>query len=174
MKKLLAIVVMATALSACSALSWIKPLVGGGDSYSVDAQAGDRNATLGDKKNNSTKNDVEVSKVHGPVNVDAKTTNVDNKADYKFDSVKEVGISNAPMWLVLLMILGWCLPTPTRMMRGIKNAWKGWMERRVVGSNRGRIPPDDSGLPGARHPSVRSSGSDADIPTVNDRADGSF
>lgn len=123
--RILKIVLLSSVLAACSWTDWVKPFVPGNDGISVDAQVGDRNATLGDK------NEVVVEDVKGDVNVTTKT----EESEYKFNQVETVQIDNVPLIIILLMILGWLMPTPSNMWKVIKDAWKNYrMERRTVGS----------------------------------------
>jgi len=46
------------------------------------------------------------------------------KKEVEADSVEEVEINNTniPPWVILLLLLGWLLPTPQEMIRDIFNA----------------------------------------------------
>lgn len=138
MRKLIALVVVAFSLTACSALDWVKPfLPGGNDGISAEAQVGDRNNALGDHEEYSQ--EIEVEDVTGDVSIKSESTKVEQRSEVRVDNAADVSVTNISVWLILLLILGWLLPTPTTMWRGIRNAWKGWMERRIMGSGSSSI-----------------------------------
>jgi hypothetical protein len=40
------------------------------------------------------------------------------------ENIKEVTIQQTPMWMLILLILGWLLPSPNEIARGIRGLFK--------------------------------------------------
>jgi len=85
------------------------------DGISVDAQ-------LGDRKNDT---DVQLDGARATGDISAKdsaTVNVTNKnADAQIQRAENVTIQNIPPWMFLVALLGWLLPTPNSIFKGIKS-----------------------------------------------------
>lgn len=164
MKKTIALLVITSLLTACSALDWIKPfLPNSGSGISAEAQLGDRNASLGDHE--ETKQEIDVEDVKGDVTIKSESTKIKQESDVRVEQAKDVRVTNISFWLIVLLILGWCLPTPSTMIRGIRNAWQGWMERRALGSGSGSIRRRSTRGPGIREESLYCTNCGSDIPT---------
>ena len=86
------------------------------DGISVDAQIGDR------------ENDIQVDGARGAGDIKAKgnsTVNVNTtKNDSQIENAETVNIENIPPWVVLLLIIGWILPTPSSILKGAKAKWQ--------------------------------------------------
>ena len=42
------------------------------------------------------------------------------------EQIKEVNIQQTPLWMLLLLILGWLLPSPNEIARWIRGLFKRW------------------------------------------------
>lgn len=104
-------------LVGCTALAPIasKLLGSADDGISVDAQVGDREneGALGESVQKGT-GDIEV-KDKAKVTVN----NTQQTADAKIETADNVTVQNIPPWVFLLAILGWLLPTPQAMWKGL-------------------------------------------------------
>ena len=94
---------LAITLTGCGA-SPLSLLTGGGPNVAAQVQMG--------KENNQA--------------VVSQTTRTEagrdvNQAQVQADEVKEVTIQEVPPWVVLLLILGWLLPSPNEIGRWITN-----------------------------------------------------
>jgi len=101
-------------------------MLGGGSGTSVAAnvQAGQTNSqTLG--VTNNTDQDVKLRDNSGTVNQD------NSEAEVKTGKVDSLTINNADPLLIILLILGWLLPSPQEMWRGLSSFFK----RKEVGGN---------------------------------------
>mgnify|MGYP003629734384 FL=1 len=89
-------------------------LLGGGSGTNVAAntQIGKTNSqTIGTTKNTEQK--IVVETLTGEI----EQSNDDNKVSAK--SVDNLTINEIPPWVILLLVLGWMLPTPQEMGRGL-------------------------------------------------------
>jgi hypothetical protein len=131
--------VLTLSLSACSPMSVLKSLNPfSQQGLSVDAQVGKDNtqqnagvAITGDKGdiNNSnvsksstgvvvgqvTENKVTTDKIETSVVADKQTSIKADNSEIKVSNV----FNNIPPWVLILLILGWVLPTPTTMIKSI-------------------------------------------------------
>lgn len=94
------ILVLTAVLAGCSAMDLVNP---GGPQVNTNAQVGQENTQQ--VVANQTSNDVE-----GDQN---------NSRDAIEVREGGVTINNTPMWLVVLLVLGWVLPTPWTMLKGL-------------------------------------------------------
>lgn len=99
----LATLVLALLLTACSPLDVIKSAFGGGSgpSLEVDTTVGDKEESVVGRVGDTT--EIASESISGGIN----TTNV----------------QDIPFWVILLLILGWMLPSPTELYREIKT-WR--------------------------------------------------
>jgi len=97
-------------LTACSPLDLIKPMLSGssGPSLEVDTTIGDKEESVVGSIGDSS--EIQAESITGGVN----TTNV----------------QDIPPWVLMLLILGWLLPSHTEMYREIKS----WFRREKNGS----------------------------------------
>ena len=100
--RLLLVVILTCSVTSCSPLSALSVLgIGGKPGIAVDAQVGDREAKIGDS-------------IQGTGDITAETVEVVT-AENEIQA-QEVIIENGPKpWVILLLILGWVLPTPNSM-----------------------------------------------------------
>jgi hypothetical protein len=112
--KLLLALVLVVSISGCSKLPAL--LTGGGPNVAANVQAGKTNSqTLGTTSNvSSTVRDSQVDKVDQSIT----TTKLSS------DRVETVIVNEMPIWVVLLLLLGWLLPSPNEIARWISNAFK--------------------------------------------------
>ena len=94
-------------------------LTGGGPNVAANIQAGQTNTqTLG------TTNNIAPSVSIRP---NARVDSIDQSmTDTKVatDKVDEITINETPPWIILLLILGWLLPTPQEIARSIVNLFR--------------------------------------------------
>ena len=115
--KLVFVIVLSVFLASCSMLP--KLLSGAFSSGGVqsDIQVGDRDNAL------------QIQGARGSGDIVAKDDAVVNvtssNADQNIDKAETVNITNVSPLVLLLLILGWVLPTPTSMFRGLKQ----WLQR---------------------------------------------
>lgn len=117
---------IAVSLSACSALDFIKP---GG--MSVDAQVGKTNtqneAVVSAYQDNTS--DINADSIHGVQRVSQDEAGVQLG---NFDG-SQVSISNIPLSFLILMALGWILPGPVAILRGL-GAGMVWLRDFIKGA----------------------------------------
>lgn len=113
MKKVLAICLLTLSLTGCSALSALVPGMGGGTNVAANTQIGKENNQTGVQVGDVKENKVEAQEI-------GKLSQAENAIE-----AANVSIQNMPPWVVLLIILGWILPSPMEIYRGIINAIQG-------------------------------------------------
>lgn len=92
-------------------------LTGGGPNVAANVQAGETNSqTVGVTENSS-------QEIIRPNARDITQTSDTNSV--KTEKVESLTIQETPLWIVILLILGWLLPSPGEMGRVIK----GWFTR---------------------------------------------
>ena len=105
-KQISLLLTLLLALSSCSALDLASGLVGSNDGVQVDVDSqigreNTRQAVVG-----STQNEVEGDQTNSKVVV---------------EGAKEVTLNESPsVWFIILLVLGWLLPSPNEMARGIR------------------------------------------------------
>ena len=127
MAKLIGSTLIALLLTSCSMLTDIGAKMAGsamgiaeddGLSVELDAQIGDRQNDVETQIGNGVKGTGDVTATKGgKVNVLTKA------AESNFEKAESVAITNnkqAPLWMILLLILGWVLPDPMRMWQSIR------------------------------------------------------
>jgi len=88
-------------------------LTGGGPNVAANTQVGKTNTqTIG------TTNNVE-QKLENPVANTIKQSNDSNSV--QADRVETVIVNEVPVWVILLLLLGWLLPSPNEMGRWIRS-----------------------------------------------------
>ena len=106
------ILILVLLLSGCSSLN---PLgfLGSGVNTAANTQVGKTNTqTIG------TTNNVE-QKLENPVANTIKQSNDSNSV--QADRVETVVVNEVPVWVVLLLLLGWLLPSPNEMGRWLRS-----------------------------------------------------
>lgn len=114
------LLVAVLAVSGCSSLSPASAIVGAltdKPTLGIDTQVGERNQTLGTNSNDK----IEVSDSAGPVTVTS------NKIKQSFEKAEKVVIQeDVPLWVWMLCIIGWMLPSPSEIYREIKAGFVGF------------------------------------------------
>ena len=112
MARTLILLITLLTLTSCGKL----PLgfLGGGTNVAANTQLGKTNTqTIGTTKVQESRTEF----------VDTTVENYEQTQDQentvKTDSVQNLTINEIPPWVLLLLILGWLLPTPTEMIRGL-------------------------------------------------------
>ena len=101
-------------VTGCTASDVLKGLVGGGPQLNANVQAGKTNSqTLGTNKNNSPT--VSLRPKSRVDTIDQSSSEVRN------DKVEYQTINEIPVWVILLLILGWLLPSPGEIGRNISS-----------------------------------------------------
>lgn len=94
-----------------------KPPDGRGPKVAANIQAGKTNTqTVG------TTNNVEQKVVSPTVSRDLVQSS--DTTEVKADKVETVNVSNTEPWVILLLILGWLLPSPNEIARWVSNLFK--------------------------------------------------
>ena len=107
---LLPLVLMLTVSCSSGALGI---LTGGGPNVAANTQVGKTNTqTIG------TTNNVE-QKLENPVANTIKQSNDSNSV--QADRVETVIVNEVPVWVILLLLLGWLLPSPNEMGRWLRS-----------------------------------------------------
>ena len=97
-------------LSACGA-SPLNLLTGGGPNVAANVQAGKENTQQAVVNQSKTEAGRDVVQQASPVIA---------------DQIKEVYIQQTPFWMLILLVLGWLLPSPNEIARGIKGLFRKW------------------------------------------------
>ena len=98
-------------ISACSGPLGL--LTGGGPNIAANVQAGKTNSqTVG------TTNNVE-QKLENPTANTIRQSNDTNRV--QADRVETVVVNEVPVWVILLLILGWLFPSPNEIGRYVRN-----------------------------------------------------
>lgn len=112
--------VLALFVSSCGLTSFIP--TGKGTNVAANTQVGKTNTqTLGTTTN--SEQTIKVETVDGGIDQSNDTNKVNA------DSVDKVYIQDIPPWVLLLLILGWLLPTPTQIANETIRFFK-WLLRR--------------------------------------------
>lgn len=103
-------------MAGCSNLNPLGVLTGGGPNVAANTQAGKTNSqTIG----TSTVTEQKLVRPQAQ-----KITQSSDNNKVRADSVETVVVNEIPAWVVLLLILGWLLPSPNEIGRIIRNAFK--------------------------------------------------
>ena len=87
-------------------------LGGGGTNVAANVQAGKTNTqTLGTTKVQESRTEFK------DTTVERYEQTQDQENTVKTDSVQNLTVNEIPAWVILLLILGWLLPTPTEIAR---------------------------------------------------------
>ena len=87
-------------------------LTGGGPNLAANVQAGKENTQQVVGNQTSTEAGRDIVQQDTPVIA---------------DTVEEVTIQQTPLWMMLLLILGWLLPSPNEISRSIRGLFKRWI-----------------------------------------------
>lgn len=99
-------------------------MLGEQPTLSVDAQMGDRRMNIGKTSN------IDAAKNEGIITV-ASDSSKDSK---RFDKADTVNIHEGPDWgFIVLLVLGWILPTPLTMCREAVRFITRWTKQTPVG-----------------------------------------
>jgi hypothetical protein len=110
--RLLLLLLVLTSIASCSK-SPLGLLTGGGTNVLANTQAGKTNTqTIGTTNNNDQRLEVGTA---------GKVTQANDKNSVKADSVGNVTVNEIPPWVILLLILGWLLPSPQEIGRWIRS-----------------------------------------------------
>lgn len=113
---------LSASLQGCSALDILKTFSPTQPGIAVDAQVGDRQAIVGDKR----EQEVEVETETGDVEVSTDNTKNTSKQQFTGD-VGDITINNGAPWLIAALVafgtVGWLCPRPSTM-------WRNWRDKR--------------------------------------------
>lgn len=109
MRNLIASLLLLTTLAACGGLTGLaaSAIIGGGPR--VDSQIGQDNV-----RQNQLGQQIITTRDNSRVDL----------SHLKSDNVDNVTINDTNFWIIVLLILGWLLPSPGEMWRGLLNAFK--------------------------------------------------
>lgn len=121
MKNLIASLLISSLLVGCISIpSFLNPFSSkGGPSVNANVLAGKENTQqlVGQQNQQDAGRDI-------------NTTTVTKEVEA--EKIEEIKISNTniPIWVILLLLLGWLLPTPTDILRGIGNIFSTIFQRK--------------------------------------------
>jgi hypothetical protein len=119
MHKLLLILIASSFVSSCG-LTALNPFSSkGGPTVNANVLAG---------KENTQQLVAQQSRQDAGRDINTTTT----KKEVEAETVEEIKITNTniPIWVMLLLLLGWLLPTPTDIARGIGNIFSTIFQRK--------------------------------------------
>ena len=96
-------------LSACGGP--LSLLTGGGPNVAANIQAGKENTQQAVVSQTKTEAGRDVVQQTSPVIA---------------EQIEEVNIQQTPIWMIILLILGWLLPSPNEITRWIRGLFKRW------------------------------------------------
>lgn len=96
------VVILSLFLVACTPLDLLN---GGGPNVAANVQAGKENTQQ------VVANQTEVGRDYKQGSVDAQ-------------NVEKITIQQTPIWMIVLLVLGWLLPSPNEIARGIRSLFK--------------------------------------------------
>jgi hypothetical protein len=105
--KLLLLVLL---LTGCGA-SPLSLLTGGGPKIAANVQAGKENTQQA---------------VANQTRTDAGRDVIQQSSPVIADQIKEVNIQQTPIWMIVLLVLGWLLPSPNEIARWIRGLFTRW------------------------------------------------
>jgi len=97
-------------LAGCGA-SPLSLLTGGGPNVAANVQAGKENTQQA---------------VGQQTRTDAGRDVIQQSSPVIADQIKEVNIQQTPIWMIVLLVLGWLLPSPNEIARGIRGLFRKW------------------------------------------------
>jgi len=97
------------ALSGCGGP--LSLLTGGGPNIASNIQAGKENTQQA---------------VANQTRTDAGRDVIQQSSPVIADQIKEVNIQQTPLWMLILLVLGWLMPSPNEIARGIRGLFKRW------------------------------------------------
>jgi hypothetical protein len=110
--RLLLLLLVLTSTVSCSSGA-LGVLTGGGPNVAANTQVGKTNTqTIGTTNNVEQRLEVGVAERINQANDNNKV---------KADSVQTVVVNEVPVWVILLLLLGWLLPSPNEMGRWIRS-----------------------------------------------------
>lgn len=113
--KIVLVVIALMVIPSCGT-SPLKFLTGGGPNVAANTQVGKTNTQTVGTTNNTDQTIVR------PQARDIKQTSDTNKVSA--DRVETVVVNEIPPWVLLLLILGWLLPSPGEMGRSLANIFR--------------------------------------------------
>jgi hypothetical protein len=97
-------------LAGCGA-SPLSLLTGGGPNVAANVQAGKENTQQA---------------VGQQTRTDAGRDVIQQSSPVIADQIKEVNIQQTPIWMIVLLVLGWLLPSPNEIARWIRGLFRKW------------------------------------------------
>lgn len=112
--KILLVATTLVVIPACS--NPLSLLTGGGPNVAANVQAGETNSqTIGTTSNTD-------QSIVRPQARDIRQSSDTNKV--QADSVETVVVNEVPVWVILLLILGWLFPSPNEIGRYIRSMFR--------------------------------------------------
>ena len=109
-------------LSSCSGLPLGLLTGGGGTNAAANVQAGKtNNQTVG--MSEQTSQEIKVETVQGTIQQSKDSNSV------RTERVENLTINQIPVWAILLILLGWILPTPPQMVKEVMQ-WFGFAKHK--------------------------------------------
>lgn len=107
--RLLALLTMVVTTSSCSGLSPLGLITGGGPNVAANVQAGKENTQ---------------QVVANQVRTEAGRDVIQQSSPVVAENIKEVTIQQTPLWMLVLLVLGWLFPSPNEIARSIRGLFK--------------------------------------------------
>lgn len=102
-------------LGSCSGLNPLSLLSGGGPNVAANVQAGQKNEqTAG----------VRTSNEQTIVRPNARDITQTADKGVKAEVIDNVTVQNVPPWVLVLLVLGWLLPSPGEIGRKVRSLWQ--------------------------------------------------
>jgi hypothetical protein len=109
-------------LSSCSGLPLGLLTGGGGTNAAANVQAGKtNNQTVG--MSEQTSQEIKVETVQGTIQQSKDSNSV------RTELIENLTINQIPVWAILLILLGWILPTPQQMVKEVMQ-WFGFAKHK--------------------------------------------
>jgi hypothetical protein len=106
------------ALTGCSGMSPLSLLTGGGPNVAANTQIGKtNNQTVGTTSNLD-------ANIRTTGDVDSINQDFDSNNKVATDRVENLTINEIPVWVILLLVLGWLLPTPSQIGQGFLDLFR--------------------------------------------------
>lgn len=105
-------------MASCSKLGALGLLTGGGTNVAANTQIGKTNTQTVGTTNNTD------AGIKATGDIETITQEFDSGNTVATDSVNNLTINQIPVWVILLLILGWLLPTPTQIGQGILSLFR--------------------------------------------------
>lgn len=109
LRLLILLTIVVVTISSCSGLSPLGLLTGGGPNVAANVQAGKENTQ---------------QVVANQVRTEAGRDVIQQSSPVVAENIKEVTIQQTPLWMLILLVLGWLFPSPNEIARWVRGLFK--------------------------------------------------